>query len=67
MSNISPEEVFGSLENYLLYLKEEKQRMKNILNLEYEWDDKDFYAYRVEELNEKIEEVKKEICTKKNL
>ncbi|MDU3137324.1 MAG: hypothetical protein E6704_07025 [Anaerococcus prevotii] len=67
MSNLSPEEVFGSLENYLIYLEEEKQRMKNILNLEFEWDDKDFYAYRVEELNEKIEGVKKEICAKKNL
>lgn len=66
MSNTSPEVVFGNLENYLIYLQEEKQRMQNMLNLEYKWDDKDFYAYRIEELNEKIEEVKKEIWEKKN-
>ncbi len=66
MSNTSPEVVFGNLENYLIYLQEEKQRMQNMLNLEYKWDDKDFYAYRIEEINEKIEEVKKEIWEKKN-
>lgn len=31
-----------------------------------EWDDKDFYTYRIEEINKKIEEVKKEIWEKKN-
>lgn len=66
MSNTSPEVVFGNLENYLIYLQEEKQRMQNMLNLEYKWDDKDFYAYRIEKINEKIEEVKKEIWEKKN-
>ena len=59
MSNPSPEVAFGNLENYLIYLQEEKQRMKNMLNLEYKWDGKDFYDYRIEEINEKIEEVKK--------
>lgn len=66
MNDYTAEEVFGSLENYLIYLIEEKQRMQNMLNLEYKWDDKDHYAYRIEELNKKIEEVKKEICAKKN-
>ena len=66
MSNTSPEVVFGYLENYLIYLQEERQRMQNMLDLEYKWDDKDFYAYRIEEINEKIEEVKKEIWEKKN-
>lgn len=66
MSNTSPEVVFGNLENYLIYLQEERQRMQNMLDLEYKWDDKDFYAYRIEEINEKIEEVKKEIWEKKN-
>lgn len=40
--------------------------MQNMLNLEYKWDDKDFYAYKVKELDKKIKKVKKQICAKKN-
>lgn len=66
MTDYNPEDIFGSLENYLAYLQEEKNRTINILNLEYKWDDKDWYAYKVKELDKKIKKVKKQICAKKN-